>query len=424
MPQNNDTDTKAKTGNNTERQAENDKKSKNWQEALKISMSLFIPARVLWNNTERQAENDKKHKDWQEALKVSMSLFIPAFVLMILSFFLFNPALVSLFTGLRAKQVETEVKNLIDEEIKKQLQQEAKNQISQERTKILGEQQALLKLEQESSLGKTYISQEISKQAEEQAKKVAKDEISQAKGDLYGQMTFPVIFAIASIFAAFAVKDIVTKIWDRQEMTKLEEALAQNLENNLVPKAVEKKEKEITNRIQELEGNTNWLEHQILSIFTARMVDEIKSNPKISEDEPYLSLVMGKLHNMSVATLEGASNQFDYKNALPEIQRFEKAVTTALKGTLAKNSSERKDIKGLEKRQEEFYKGESLFLLQMILIRNTLSKLSPDILPEKDRKFFLQEIETIIRKDPRREVEERRKITKGLSSETNPGVQS
>ncbi|MDJ0695643.1 MAG: hypothetical protein QNJ49_08645 [Mastigocoleus sp. MO_167.B18] len=273
MPQNNDTDTKAKTGNNTERQAGNDKKSKNWQEALKVSMSLFIPA----------------------------------FVLMILSFFMFNPALVSLFTGLRAKQVETEVKNLIDEEIKKQLQQEAKNQISQERTKILGEQQALLKLEQESSLGKTYISQEISKQAEEQAKKVAKDEISQAKGDLYGQMTFPVIFAIASIFAAFAVKDILTEVLKEEERKKVkgdiekelkeligvgkyedkQGTLKKKLEESLKTKSNETYDKlklyldqeleEINECTTSLQSYTHWLEYQLLESDMNRVIN---SSPK------------------------------------------------------------------------------------------------------------------------------------------------
>jgi hypothetical protein len=45
------------------------------------------------------------------------------------------------------------------------------------------------------------------------------------KADLIGQISFPVVFAIASIFAAFAVKDIVIEVLKKEEKDKLIEDL-------------------------------------------------------------------------------------------------------------------------------------------------------------------------------------------------------
>ncbi len=167
---------------------------------------------------------------WREALKVSMALFIPGFLLMIGGFFLLNPSLGRYLLDKDKTKIEDEVRLQITQEVKKQIQDETKKQIEVERTNILAGQKALLKLDKESPLGRTYVSREITIQAEEQAKKVAKEELSQAKGDLFGQITFPVIFAIASIFAAFAVKDVLTEILKREEKKELKDEIKGDLE--------------------------------------------------------------------------------------------------------------------------------------------------------------------------------------------------
>ncbi len=316
---------------------------------------------------------DKKVVVWQEALKVSMSLFMPAFALIVVSFIFLKPA-----------------------------------------------------------LGRTYTNEEINKQVTEQAEKVAKEEIGKAqgeisklkeeisklKGDLIGQITYPVIFAIASIFATFAVKDIVTKVWDRQEMTKLENALIEKLETNLVPNAIKKNQENLIQRFQDLEENTSWLEHQILSIFIAQMIDELRDNPALLETELNLSLVVDKLHNRSVETLKRSSNQFHRKTDIHDIKKFENILATVLGAKVEKRSLDEKDFEGLKEGtssdgsgKSEFYQGQSLFHIQMRLIRNTLSKLPEDIIPLNQKKLFLDEIDRVIMTDPRRVLQESEKLT-------------
>lgn len=175
------------------------------------------------------AESKSTPPVWREALNVSMVLFIPAFLLMIGGFFLLNPSLVNYFSDKGKAKIEDEIRLQITQEVKKQLQDETKKQIEAEWKNILASQKALLKLDQESPLGRTYVSREITIQAEEQAKKVAKEELSQAKGDLFGQITFPVIFAIASIFAAFAVKDILTEILKKEDKDAVQKDITKTL---------------------------------------------------------------------------------------------------------------------------------------------------------------------------------------------------
>ena len=181
------------------------------------------------------AESKSTPPVWREALKVSMAVFSPVCLLMIGGFFVFNPSLVGHLLDKNKTKIEDEVRL----QITKQIQDETKKQIEVERNNILAGQKALLKLDKESPLGRTYVSREITIQAEEQAKKVAKEEISQAKGDLFGQITFPVVFAIASIFAAFAVKDILAAILNQEEKDRV----------------IDKLEKSSTEQIKSLQEN-------------------------------------------------------------------------------------------------------------------------------------------------------------------------
>ncbi|MDZ7991612.1 MAG: hypothetical protein RM022_029215 [Nostoc sp. EfeVER01] len=331
-----------------------------------------------------QSPKDKTVVAWQEALKVSICVFIPAFVLMVVASFLFNPAQVNMFKALQREQVEKEVKKQLGEEIKKQVQEEVKSQVAAERSKIFDGQKALLNLDKESPLGRTYISGEINKQVKEEAEKVAKDEISQAKGDLFGQITFPVIFTIASIFAAFAVKDILTEVLKEQERDRIKRDIETNLRNDLkseiVPKLVDKENKNTTKKLQEIEGYVNWLEHQILNIIITEVIDELKKN-NVSEINREFSLAIKKLSDRSIATLDKSSVKFS-KGYFQQIKVCEDSVLNFQLKSTALNKDSKNTLtsifdnsrqKGSE--QEEFYEGESIFQAQMGLLIITLRKL-------------------------------------------------
>ena len=355
-----------------------------------------------------KSDQDKKAVvAWQEALKVSMSLFIPAFALMVVSFFLFNPALVNLLTDLRREQVEKEVKRQVGEEIKKQAQEEVKSQGAEERARVLANHEALLKLDKESPLGRTYVSGEISKQAKEQAEKVAKDEISQAKGDLFSQITFPIIFAIASIFAAFAVKDILTEVLKQQERDGIKADLETSLRTQIVPKVVAEENQEIDKRFDELEGYAHWLEHQILRILIAQSIDELNKSPISQQIGSKLSSAIEKLADRSVLTLEKASITFRRKY-FDEIKKLEESVlklkldsadelSPEIRQVLLSTFGEPSNVGS----EGKVYQGQSIFQAQMGLLRVTLNKLGAEGKNSPEVRELLDEIDQEIETDPR-----------------------
>jgi hypothetical protein len=177
--------------------------------------------------------SQNKKPIWQDPLKFSIAWIISSLLLIVIGFASFNPALINAMVGfVQEKTKGTETKEAIEKQIKEEVEKQVKTQVEihvQEEKKILATQKALLKIDEASGLGREYISGEISKQATEKAEKVAKDEISQAKGDLFGQVTFPIIFAIASIFAAFAVKDILTEILKDEKKEEIKKEILRAL---------------------------------------------------------------------------------------------------------------------------------------------------------------------------------------------------
>lgn len=367
-----------------------------------------------------KSDQDKKAVvAWQEALKVSMSLFIPAFALMVVSFFLFNPALVNMLTDLRREQVEKEVRKQVGEEIKKQAQEEVKSQVAEERVRVLANQKALLQLDRESPLGRTYVSGEISKQAKEQAEKVAKDEISQAKGDLFGQLTFPIIFAIASIFAAFAVKDILTEVLKQQERDGIKTDLETSLKTQIVPKVVAEENQEINKRFDELEGYAHWLEHQILSILITQALDELMKNPVSPQIDPSLLLAIEKLGDRSMATLEKSSGKF-CREYFVEIKKLEESVLKIKLNSVGLSTEVEKALLSTSSKQET-YQGQSIFKAQMGLLRVTLNKLGTEGKNSSEVSGLLDEIDNKIATDPR--IQHQKSVETAARLESETGVQ-
>lgn len=83
---------------------------------------------------------------------------------------------------------------------------------------------------QNSDFARAYVDGRVKEEVNDQVKEAAADEIAIAKGDLLGQSTLPVLFAIASIFAAFAVKDVLTEILKDGEKEKVQRALREDIE--------------------------------------------------------------------------------------------------------------------------------------------------------------------------------------------------
>ncbi|MCY6494393.1 hypothetical protein [Leptolyngbya sp. GGD] len=246
------------------------------------------------------SEHNSKAAARKKAIKVSMPVIVSTlvfFILMVTSWFLFNPTLINTLMNLRGKPVEEDMKTKLSEEVKQQIREEARKQVTQARTKILADQKAILQLDKTSPLGRTYISEEISKQAREQSEKVAKDEINQAKGDLFGQVAFPVIFAIASIFAAFAVKDILTEVLKQQERDRIRQDLEKELTDYIVPRSIRANQRDLSHRLVEITSHIHLLEYELINIKLNHLVAELED----AEGAPTIETlrVVGELSNRS-----------------------------------------------------------------------------------------------------------------------------
>ena len=177
-----------------------------------------------------------------QELKVWTARVIPVSILFLGSSLVWNLSIDNKIASLEAKkttEIEKSVNQRIDEEIKKQLQEKYNQPTESDLNKILAWKDALSKLDGPSSLGRNYVNQEISKQEEDQAKKIVKEEMGQVKSDVISTIAFPVVFAIASIFAAFAVKDILTEVLKKEEKTALRNEIIKALKDRLgIPKEV------------------------------------------------------------------------------------------------------------------------------------------------------------------------------------------
>ncbi len=198
-------------------------------------------------------------------LRVSFFSYLPALILLVLSFAVFKftsnpqPAVSDLtlssfiltkneeksLSQLKEKEIskksltEEEGKELEKLEIKEKFQKVIENQIKKSAEQELEKQSNLLKSteklrdEKEFDLVNGYIGGEIYRQSKKEAETAAKDAIEKLKadwkGDLFGQISFPVVFAIASIFAAFAVKDILTEILKTEDKDALKKEIKTTL---------------------------------------------------------------------------------------------------------------------------------------------------------------------------------------------------
>lgn len=228
--------------------------------------------------------NMKNKLGFLRVFGVSAACYLPAILIVLLSHFWFGSSNKPSQNFSSAEQTLTnEQKKYIAEEVKKVLEQQPQ-EVEQARV-----QQEVISKIQTSIIAKEYIDGQIQQTAKVEAAQAAKGEIDRLqadwKGDLFGQITFPVVFAIASIFAAFAVKDILTEILKDQEKEKLKKEIEQELLDQIVPAAVESSQSEINRRIETIESYAYLLEYQITGILVNRSLNnEDRESSSISED--------------------------------------------------------------------------------------------------------------------------------------------
>ena len=139
-------------------------------------------------------------------------------------------------------------------------------------------------LSENTPLVQAYIKSEVQRESKTQADDAAKDALEKIKGDLFGQMAFPVIFAIASIFAAFAVKDVLTEILKEEEKKKLRSELDDKLITEIVPNAIVKHEKKNIERFDRLEAYATWIEYELLKNTEDRIISQLENIKKFPKE--------------------------------------------------------------------------------------------------------------------------------------------
>lgn len=268
-----------------------------------------------------------------------------------------------------------------------------------------------------------WIKLSVESEVRKQSGQAAKDEIeklkSEYKGDIFVQIAFPVIFAIASIFAAFAVKDIVGKLLEQQEGDRIKRELEITLTSQIVPKAINERDQENSKRLDDIEAYAYWLEHQILSIMLTQAIDELKGSSISSQNEPKLLSAIQKLGNRSMITLEKASYNFRNKYFIDIKKYEEKFIQTKLNGVNLKAKESKKEMETIlstfgkpiqTQVEQEVYQGQNLFQAQMSLLRIALNRSLIGDKCSTELQELLNKLDEEISKDPRVERQEKMKI--------------
>ena len=257
-------------------------------------------------NQKLESATSKPKLNWRVVFTVSAACYLPAFLLILTS----GLVSYSLLQYSRAFPHNTNSTSSTSQALSEQ-------QVEEKIKKVLAQQAAIRTVKESSPLAEKYIDGQIKQEAQDQAEKAVKDEIDKLKadwkGDLFGQISFPVIFAIASIFAAFAVKDILTEILKDQEKEKIQQELEVKIRNDIVPKAISTKQKDITDSIGEIQVYISWLEHELLKITMTQIIDELKlsTNRSSKAIEKSSLLAIEKLCNRSNITLNTTCNAFE-----------------------------------------------------------------------------------------------------------------
>ena len=137
------------------------------------------------------------------------------------------------------------------------------------------------------SLADNNDTESLVKKLKDEDKKAIEKFIStsmeKAKGELIKDVSIPIISMISAIFAAFAVKDIVAMLLNKQIMSELEEKLRQDIEDRLIPNAINSNL--LTCRVNDLETYINYLEHEMSSVAIQRFFSIANANNRLNPSE-------------------------------------------------------------------------------------------------------------------------------------------
>jgi len=305
------------------------------------------------------------------------------------------------------------------------------------------EKQVETEVKKQLNLRRAVPQGELQKQISDEVKKATREEIenqeNKVKGDLFGQISFPVLFAIASIFAAFAVKDILTEILKEQEKEKIKQELKQELETQIVPEAIVFSRENISRKLQEVEDYAYWLEHEFLNVAINQVFSEInKSSIPISKEIETRSLTaVEALFERADIALNRISSSFKKKD-LELLRKAEYGVLEAQMRSI-KLSQESKDclLSMLKEKSqvaveqgdqprlppEDCYKRmDDVFQIQMRLLIVTLSKIrdNDNNSERSSTNDLISEILNYVNRDVRRELEDRGERFDALSRHNPP----
>ncbi|HEY9747674.1 MAG TPA: hypothetical protein V6C63_03155 [Allocoleopsis sp.] len=347
---------------------------------------------------QRHLEGETQRLPWLKLFFVPLACYVPAFLLVFLSFYLFK--------SVNTSNPDVNTTNSVEAVQKASGSPRGSN----------------LRLEN-SPLAREYIRAEVQNEVKAQSEQAAKDEIDKLKadwkGDLFGQMAFPILFAIASIFAAFAVKDILTEILKEQEKERLKQELKMELANQIVPKIVEVEKQDFTQRLEAVEVYTYWLEYALLDIEMAQIIDEFrkKTGHSSSSIEIESQEAIKRIFARATSALNRISSEFNKE----DLKIFKRAKLEILKSRfshleleqLLSDSSDQSII------AEEKYKSgfvpenrysriDDIFKIQISLLVTTLSKLLEDgsISQQSEVKELIELIKNYTDRDKRLEISE------------------
>ena len=230
---------------------------------------------------------------------------------------------------------------------------------------------------QEKISFKDYFDVRVTSEVEKKSVEAAKDEIAKVKGELSKDIVMPVISAIASIFAAFALKDVVQFLLDKNQKKEIEEDIERALRKSIVPSIVSEQNEELARKIENLDGYTSWLEHQILSILITQSIDELKKVP-IQTNHQLLPAIE-RLGSRSALTMEKASNQFSSKY-FNEIKQFEQEARQIKIDKSELNAETKSALNSVfsnpinRASEKELFQGQSIFQAQTAVLKIVLNK--------------------------------------------------
>lgn len=129
--------------------------------------------------------------------------------------------------------------------------------------------------------------QQYSSLSEDDKKKmgdIIQFEAAKIKSDLFNQISFPVVFSIVSIFAAFAVKDILQALLKANEKQEITEDLEKALVSKILPDAMKKYKSNVVSDLRGLESYIAYLEYETLRTSFNQILDKIPEMPSRSDE--------------------------------------------------------------------------------------------------------------------------------------------